>query len=206
MSSLLPYAALGSQFTARFLQPCQRNLAMKISSASAAPGILLTFVICFPVHIFSSPTVPNVDRPIIAIAPAAWHSPVHYAEFTNQLRLAGYRSVTQRLPSCDSSDPKAQSVAVDAAFIKSNLLMPSINAGLKVVLVVHSYSGGPGAVAAKGLSLPERRAAGKPGGIIGLIFINAFIAREGQSLLSGGGGKYAPWVIEYVSNSLLTLH
>lgn len=84
--------------------------------------------------------------------------------------------------------------------------MPSINAGLKVVLVVHSYSGGPGAVAAKGLSLPERRAAGKPGGIIGLIFINAFIAREGQSLLSGGGGKYAPWVIEYVSNSLLTLH
>lgn len=84
--------------------------------------------------------------------------------------------------------------------------MPSINAGREVILIMHSYSGGPGAVAAKGLSLAERRAAGKPGGIIGLIFISAFIAEEGQTLLSSGGGKFAPWVIEYVSNSLHTLH
>lgn len=179
---------------------------MKLSSACAAPALLLVFVICFPIHIFSSPAVLNVDRPIIAIAPAAWHSPVHYAEYTKQLQLAGYHTVTQRLPSCDSSNPGAQSVAVDADFIKSNLLMPSINAGRRVLLVMHSYSGGPGAVAAKGLSLPERRAAGKSGGIIGLIFISAFVAKEGETLLSGSGGRFAPWVIQYVSNSSCTLH
>ena len=142
----------------------------------------------------------------IALVPAAWHSPVHYKEFTHLLHLAGYNTITQRLPSCGSSDPKAQSVAVDAAFISQNLLLPSINAGKEVVLVMHSYGGGPGAMAAKGLSPAERRAAGKPGGIIGLIFICAFVAKEGQPLVSGSGGKFAPWVIEYVSNSLHPLH
>lgn len=83
--------------------------------------------------------------------------------------------------------------------------MPAINAGREVVLIMHSYSGGPGAEAAKGLSLAERRAAGQPSGIIGLIFIAAFVAEEGQTLLSSGGGKFAPWVIEYVSISLHAL-
>lgn len=80
--------------------------------------------------------------------------------------------------------------------------MPAINAGREVVLIMHSYSGGPGAEAAKGLSLAERRAAGRPGGIIGLIFIAAFVAEEGQTLLSSGGGKFAPWVIEYNDGQL----
>ena len=179
---------------------------MKYTLPSGARGFLLAFILCFPIHVFPSRVFPNFDRPIIAIAPAAWFSPVHYDQYSSHLKQAGYLTVSRRLPSCDSSNPKAQSVAADAAFIKANLLMPSINAGLKVVLVVHSYSGGPGAVAAKGLSLSERRAAGLPGGIIGLIFISAFIAEEGQSLLSSSGGMYAPWVIQYVSDSLCALH
>ena len=172
---------------------------MHYSSASKGPDLFLAFLICFPLLVLSSPVPLNVDKPVIALAPAAWFSPVHYVQYTSQLRLAGYHTVTQRLPSCDSSNPQAQSVANDAAFIQEHLLMPSINAGHKVILIMHSYSGGPGAVAAKGLSLGERRAAGKPGGIIGLIFISAFVAEEGQTLLSSGGGSFAPWVIQYVS-------
>ena len=178
---------------------------MKLSSASAASDFLLPFLICFLLPTFSSTAV-SARKPIIALIPAAWHSPVHYNQYTDQLRLAGYDTVSYRLPSCGSANPKAQSVAADAFFINRNLLMPSINAGKEVVLVMHSYGGGPGAVAAKGLSLAERRAAGKSGGIVGLIFICAFVAKEGQSLLSGSGGKFAPWVIEYVSASLRALH
>lgn len=179
---------------------------MRYSSASEGPGLFLAFLICFPILIFSSPVSMNSDRPVIALAPAAWFSPVHYVQYTDQLRLAGYHTITRRLPSCDSSDPQAQSVAIDAAFIRDHLLMPSINAGRKVILITHSYSGGPGAVAAKGLSLSERRATGKSGGIIGLIFISAFVAEEGQTLLSSSGGSFAPWVIQYVSNPLCALH
>ena len=57
-------------------------------------------------------------------------------------------------------------------------------------------------MAAKGLSKADRQAAGLLGGIIGLIFISAFVAEEGKTLLDGSDGKFAPWVIEYVSNSL----
>lgn len=142
---------------------------------------------------------PADRNPVIALVPAAWHAPVHYRAYTDQLEANGYTISTRRLPSCDSSNPAAESVGRDAEFIRSVLLMPFINAGREVVVIMHSYSGGPGAMAAKGLSIPERRAAGKPGGIIGLIFISAFLAEEGQSLLSASGGAYAPWVIEYVS-------
>ena len=46
------------------------------------------------------------------------------------------------------------------------------------MLVMHSYSGGPGAMAASGLSIAERHEAGRKGGIIGLVFIAAFLAGE----------------------------
>lgn len=66
---------------------------------------------------------------------------------------------------------------------------------------MHSYGGLPGATAAKGLSKSERKAAGKPGGIIGLIFICAFIAKDGQSLLGSLPGQvFDKWVIDYVSS------
>ncbi|KAL8836172.1 MAG: hypothetical protein Q9170_003025 [Blastenia crenularia] len=149
-----------------------------------ATGFLFRFVSSIPV---------NDGRPILAVIPAAWHSPVHYSAYIDQLRFAGYISVTGRLPSCDSSNPRAQTVATDATFIRQRLLLPVIEAGKEVVVIMHSYSGGPGSVAAKGLSVPERRAAGKAGGVIGLIYISAFIAYEGQTLVSGSGGRLSPW-------------
>ena len=97
-------------------------------------------------------------------------------------------------------------MAADAGSIVRNLLWPDINAGNEVVLIMHSSAGGPGAMAAKGLSVAERRAAGHTGGILGLIFISGFVAQEGQTLLDSIGGRYAPWVIEYVSNSSCTLY
>ena len=172
---------------------------MEVFTVATLFKLRLALTICLIIPICSS-AVTAGNKPIIALAPAAWHTPVHYSLYTDQLKLAGFDTVTMTLPSCNSPDPKAQSVAVDAGFITQNLLMPSINSGKEVVLVMHSYSGGPGAMAAKGLSVAERRAAGKSGGIVGLIFIAAFIAKEGESLLSGSGGKYAPWVIEYVGH------
>ena len=174
---------------------------MKFFSAFAVPCTLLAFSICSLILSFSSITV-ALTKPIIALVPTAWHSPVHYHKYIDQLYIAGYDTVTHQLPSCGSSNPGAQSVAVDATFILQNILMPSINAGKEVLLIMHSYGGGPGAMAAKGLSVAERRAAGQAGGIIGLIFISGFIAMDGQSLLSSSGGKFAPWVIESVSHSL----
>ncbi|KAL8964171.1 MAG: hypothetical protein Q9183_004640 [Haloplaca sp. 2 TL-2023] len=81
--------------------------------------------------------------------------------------------------------------------------MPQLDAGKDVILAVHSYGGLPGAVAAKGLSKEERMADGKEGGIVGLLFICALVARTGDSLLSILPGRvFDPWVIQYDNGQL----
>ena len=141
------------------------------------------------------------QKPIIALVPGAWHSPVHYSELIALLGASGYQVVSKRNPSCDSSNPNAQSVASDAASIRNELLLPPINDGRDVILAMHSYGGCPGATAAKGLSKAEVAARGRRGGIIGLLFICAFVAKEGDSLLSVLPGQvFDPWVISYVSS------
>ncbi|KAK3171654.1 hypothetical protein OEA41_003738 [Lepraria neglecta] len=58
-------------------------------------------------------------------------------------------------------------------------------------------------MAAKGLSKAEMPAASRKGGIIGLIFICAFVAQEGQSLISSlPGKKFDPWVVDYEDGQL----
>ncbi|CAF9938580.1 MAG: hypothetical protein HETSPECPRED_001121 [Heterodermia speciosa] len=138
------------------------------------------------------------QKPIIALVPGAWHSPIHYSELITLLGASGYQVVSKRNPSCDSINPNAQSVFSDAASIRRELLLPPINDGRDVILAMHSYGGCPGATAAKGLSKAELAARGRPGGIIGLLFICAFVAKEGDSLLSVLPGKvFDPWVISY---------
>lgn len=162
--------------------------------------LFLLVLLCILSPVVAAPANPGL-RPIIALVPAAWHLPIHYRQYINQLYFLGYQVITQPLPSCDTTNPEAQSAGLDAAFIRRNLLLPLINDGKDVVLIMHSYSGGPGAVAAKGLSKAERRRTGQPGGIVGLIFISAFVAKEGQTLVSGGGGQLARWMIDYVSDA-----
>lgn len=143
----------------------------------------------------------NPNRnPVIVVVPAAWHQPIHYRLWTDELNQAGYQTVIDRLPSCGSSNPQAQSVSGDAEFVRQRFILPSIDAGREVVVAMHSYGGGPGSMAAKGFSLAERSAAGEPGGIIGLIYISALIAQAGQTLLGAGGDQFAPWVIDYASD------
>lgn len=122
-----------------------------------------------------------------------------------QFQRAGYNTSSKQLPSVGSSDPQNQSVPVDADFIRQQVISPEIDGGNEVILLMHSYGGCPGSAAAKGLSRAERTAAGKKGGIIGLIFMCAFVANEGDSLVSKNpGGKLHPWVLVHVSFQPLT--
>ena len=140
------------------------------------------------------------ENPVIAVVPNAWHTPAHWSLYTGYLTRAGYDVKSEKLESCNSLTPNLTSVQGDANAIKKNLLMPSINIGKEVVLVAHSYSGSPSATAAKGLSVIERRREGKDGGVLGLIFVAALTALDGQSLvnISGGTGP-SPFVTDYVS-------
>jgi pimeloyl-ACP methyl ester carboxylesterase len=147
-----------------------------------------------------SPPPKKMSKPTIVLVPGAWHQPAHYSALIGMLESASYEVVTKRLPSVDSSTPTQQSVPNDATFIEKHLLCPLVDQGKDVLLLMHSYGGCPGADAAKGYSKKERTVAGKKGGIIGLVFMAAFLANEGDSLLSKlPNQEYDPWVVWNVS-------
>lgn len=135
------------------------------------------------------------SKPTFVLVPGAWHSPSHYDHLLARLREVGYPTVSLALPSVNPQNPEIIEVATDAAFIREKMLLPLLEDGKDVVLALHSYGGSPGGAAAKGLSKSERSSQGRQGGIIGLIFIAAFLAREGDSLLSALGGKWDSWVM-----------
>ena len=140
------------------------------------------------------------SKPVIALVEGAWHSPVHYSKLTDLLKAAGYETVTRRNPSCGAVKASEADVAADTAAARNDLLLPYIDAGRDVVLVAHSYGGSPAAAAAAGLSKAAMSKASKRGGIIGLIYIAAFIAQEGDSLISKlPGQQLEPWYILEVS-------
>lgn len=165
---------------------------------------LLVFLLIAPLLAATS------NKPTIVLVPGAFHSPIHYAALIGLLKVAGYTVVSQRNPSCDSKNPDSQTTAKDADAIRNNLILPQIEAGKDVIVLSHSYGGSPGSAAAKGLSKVERRASGKKGGVIGLLYIAAILPPEGRSLLSLlPGNVFDPWVIQYVrpeSQQPLFLH
>ncbi|PVI00211.1 alpha/beta-hydrolase [Periconia macrospinosa] len=131
----------------------------------------------------------------IMIIPAAWHVPEHYASLETHLRSQNLEVFTERLPSMSIRVSRSsQSPSKDAAYIRDKL-RPSVNAGKDVILLMHSYGGLPGALAAKGFTKSERVANGREGGVIGLIFMCAYIGGDRESTLLSKlpGGRYQPW-------------
>ncbi|KAL8290923.1 hypothetical protein RB597_008948 [Gaeumannomyces tritici] len=76
----------------------------------------------------------------------------------------------------------------------STLPSTLVDAGQKVVLVVHSYGGAVSSNVVEGLSVQQRAAAGKPGGIITHVFLTAMALSVGQSALGVFNGTLPPWL------------
>lgn len=137
----------------------------------------------------------TIAKPTVVLVPGAWHSPSHFDQLRARLHEADYPTVSLALPSLNSPNPNEIEVATDVAFIREKMLLPLLEEGKEVVLAVHSYGGCPGGAAAKGLSKSEWNSQGRHGGLVGLVFIAAFVAREGDSLLSLVGGKWDSWMM-----------
>ncbi len=135
----------------------------------------------------------------IVLVPGAWHSPSHYTTLLTHLEAAGYATTSSRLPSVGPTDPLTATATQDASFIHDEMLLPLLDSGTDILLVLHSYGGLPGCAAAKGLSKSQRAKEGKKGGIIGLVLIAALVAREGDSLQKMVGGQLHDWVKQEVS-------
>ncbi|KAM5447722.1 hypothetical protein MaudCBS49596_005741 [Microsporum audouinii] len=132
-----------------------------------------------------------MSKPTIALVPGSWHTPAHYQDFLAEFEKAGYPTACLQLPGVGSSAPKDETVASNAAFVREKLLLPLLDDGKNVVLIMHSFGGCIGSIAAAGLNKKER---GSSGGIVGLIYIAAFLGKEGASLLAAMGGKFDDFI------------
>ncbi|KAI4195231.1 MAG: hypothetical protein LQ350_007312 [Teloschistes chrysophthalmus] len=141
--------------------------------------------------------------PTIVLVPGAFHVRTAMDLLSEQLREIGFS--TQSFGLLTTAHPQL-TIKDDAAALTTEGLLPLIEKQDRdVVLYLHSYAGFPGSTAIKGLSKTERLAAGKRGGIIGLIYQAAFIPKPGDTLLQLIGGQYAPWQAPDIETGLVSV-
>ena len=136
------------------------------------------------------------SKATIAIVPGAWHPPTAYESFITHLKDAGYPVVVASIPSFNAKDPFTCDCHSDTEAVRQQLLALIETDGKDVIVYTHSYGGIPGGGAAHGLSKSTRSLQGKTGGVVGLIYMSAFVVPQGQSLLEYLGGKHAPYLVE----------
>jgi pimeloyl-ACP methyl ester carboxylesterase len=139
----------------------------------------------------TSVTSSPMSKPTIVCVPGAWHTPEIYAKVLNILSGYGYPTLALALPSAGASPPHADFNG-DVEGIRE-CLTELVEEGKDVVLVMHSYTGMPGAQAPAGLDKKERQAANLKGGVIRLVFIMAFAMPEGFTP-TAGGAQYPEWM------------
>jgi pimeloyl-ACP methyl ester carboxylesterase len=115
--------------------------------------------------------------PTIVFIPGAWHTCEYYKHVISILTAKGYPTATVDLPSVGGISPMAD----DAAAIQK-VTSELASDGQEIILVMHSYGGIPGTESAKGLARKIRQTEGKPGTIIGLVYMSAYLLKEGMSV------------------------
>lgn len=126
-------------------------------------------------------------KPHIVLIPGAWHSGDAYDTLLPFLQQNGYSTTALTLPSV-GAEPPLTKIEPEITHIR-NAILPILDRGEDVVVVLHSYAGFAGTASLKGLSKSERQAAGLSGGIIALVYIAAWMIDEGESVRGSGGGR-----------------
>ncbi|KAJ9255373.1 hypothetical protein DTO207G8_3129 [Paecilomyces variotii] len=133
----------------------------------------------------------HAQKPVLVFIPGAWHTPEYFTDVINKLKVHEYETHALLLPSVGGAG--IITATDDAAFIRKTTTS-LVNEGKDVLMVMHSYGGIPGTESTKGLLKKEREIEGKKGGIVGLVYMTAFLLPEGQSVGSFLGG-YENWII-----------
>lgn len=131
-------------------------------------------------------------KPTILFIPGAWHLPVVFDDTRTALAARGFPSAAVALPAI-GAEPPTKGLVDDTIAVHDEIERLS-EEGKQVVVVAHSYGGMVGAGAVKGLGYAERQKVGKNGGVIMLVYMAAFVAKSGTSLLDMLGGKWLPWM------------
>ncbi|OJJ50753.1 hypothetical protein ASPZODRAFT_137895 [Penicilliopsis zonata CBS 506.65] len=143
-----------------------------------------------------------MSKPTLIFTPGAWYPPTAFDPLIDRLRPHGYPCQTVAFPSIQQATV-VTSLQPDIDAVR-DAVEPAADAGQDVVVVAHSWSGMPVCSALDGLSKTERERNGKPGGVVKLVFISAFVPEMGESLIKAFGGTPPPWYIRDEANGTVT--
>lgn len=141
--------------------------------------------------------------PTVVLVPGAWHQPSCMHQLQDELTSRGLNAITVAHPSIGNTAHPLKTLVDDRASLHAVIVELADN-GHYVTVVAHSYGGAVTSGASEGLGVAERRAAGKPGGIVMIVYLAAFVVPKGQTLLGYFGGV-APsfWEIKVGSVKLI---
>ena len=150
---------------------------------------------------------PSTPSTTILLSHGAFNTPWHYNLYTTALQEHDFRTLC---PQQSSSGPSPPPNSFDSDIeLLNETVRSELLAGRDILLVCHSYGGIPGCEALA--DLPEKALKGKRlGRVLGIVFVSAFVAEEGQSLVTSKMAGRASWVRVEVSSPLylhiLTTH
>ncbi|KAI9718841.1 MAG: hypothetical protein M1828_006530 [Chrysothrix sp. TS-e1954] len=120
----------------------------------------------------------------IVLCHGSWHVPGHYADLLDTLRRDGFETHCPLLPTCNGKRPPDSSLPDDVMVIQS-LIKSLVEDGRSVLVILHSYGGAVGSNAvSEELSRASRVRQGLEGGVIGLVYMCAFLLQPGETILS----------------------
>jgi pimeloyl-ACP methyl ester carboxylesterase len=132
-------------------------------------------------------------KPHILIIPGAWHPASTMEDFRKSLEAAGFPTLIVPTPSVGNRDVTVR----DDEAQTTALLKPLIEDGKEVAVLGHSYGGVvlTGVTGATvGLDKRSRDAQGLKGGILGMIFLAAFIPLPDETMWEMASKKWYPFV------------
>ena len=156
----------------------------------------LCHALLFTASVFATPAM--AKKPTIVIVPGSWQLPLVWDEFRAQLARAQYQSYHVDLPSIGGTTLPLTGLAEDVAAVQS-VVRGFADCGDEIILLCHSSGGVVGSNAVEGFDVATRKAAGKKGGVVRVVYLSAFMLPAGQSLLGMLGGVPLPWMVVSVS-------
>ena len=149
--------------------------------------------------------LPDSSRvnPTIVFVPGAFHVEAHFAPISSLLNQNSYPTITVELPTTVKAT--TAKYADDVHAIRSVLGQLVKEEGKEVMLAPCSYGGVPGCQSVSGLERSRRKAEGKAGGIVHVLFIAALLVEQGEAMVKAlEGGKAPDWAVFKVSSQIPT--
>ncbi|KAH6887136.1 hypothetical protein B0T10DRAFT_516115 [Thelonectria olida] len=128
-------------------------------------------------------------KPTIVVFSGAFHPASCMDLLLGKLEQAGFPAEAYSLRTVGNPDAVVND---DSQYMRS-VIIPHLDEDKDVIFIMHSFAGFAGSAAMSNLSRKSRESRGEKGGIIGVVYLSAFVPSEGVSALDMLGGNWAPW-------------